>query len=801
LGNLVTVDGKLIAANPAGVCAYFSYEEVRQRMAKKISDAATADKPAIMLNSGQLALNSRQFGDAIGDMQAALDLAKKQGNEAMTSKISAALCKAYTNAGNAAQTPQEMVEHFNKAIGFTGSEAEKSLMKLRLAKAYEQAGMFTQAVAAGQELIEKYGSADMADIDIGLKAIDMRPDDVKDKPLYKGGTLGKLYIDRFIRKGGRVCYKTYDTQADEALKSATAKGDLDALCNIEKTWPNANCLNEAFFLAAELAYKAAQGKPAEQAQPLQSQAIRLLERVANSSGPRSVSAAVAVAMIYGRGNTAGYAASLVEALRDLPPNTDVAFADIRGKLGDMLAKIDGGNVPKLPAELRNDSFVDLPASELVTMNAVSTVLLKDHNLRPIRIGDSLAAIQGKYAILIDTMADNDRNAVRWTGIVGLTQDDTTQNNQQKVPNLVGSLSDDGKYLYVANDETITALEVATAKIKWQKNLAEFDMADPLIMSIGGNRLITVSANGRVNCLNLETGEFAWRAQMPADKGANPGQPRFSSLGVPQIGGGVVAIAHNTRTLTCYGLSNGKMLAKWDSTNGNIDFMFNPAGQLLTVVNNELACREPAQLNKPTWTRNYQGKNPGLLAIDGDRVAVAPNRGGSEIEILSMQAEGKLIAKFTTAGGGASMPVEGRFEGDNFYVVELNSYVMPRRVSFMYQNSVVQSARIEKFQIGSKAGSLWSASIPCDSNGVVAPAMEVGTNQVAVSCLPVRQNGDGFAYMLDASNGKILDKFPLGKMKLQNKPNYVARLRLYGAPVMTNGRMCLETLEGVSIYGK
>jgi len=47
LGNLVCTDGKLIAANAAGVCVYFSYELAYEQMSERLAKAPDSQKAQI----------------------------------------------------------------------------------------------------------------------------------------------------------------------------------------------------------------------------------------------------------------------------------------------------------------------------------------------------------------------------------------------------------------------------------------------------------------------------------------------------------------------------------------------------------------------------------------------------------------------------------------------------------------------------------------------------------------------------------------------------------------------------------
>jgi len=822
LGNLVCSDGKLIAANTAGVCAYFKYELARDNETAKLAKAAPKDKPEILMNRGQLAFNSRRFDEAVADFVAGNDMAREQNNSELSDRIRPLLYRGYVAMGNHAAKSEDMIEQFLKAQKVAATPSEKAQMMLRLAKAYEEAGKSDTAVGCAQDLVEQFPDEEIVDIEVGAKANDTGRFYAKD-PVKSATALGRDFIDAVIRKHGRTCYARFDALAADEYKKALTARDATALESIEKRWHNSASAFDAVFSAAEICYESASGASGGDADAKLQQCIRLLLQVAEETGsPKRVSAKVALAQLYsqiGWPNAAAYELMLMRDLADAEPQTEVAFADIKGKLPDLINKIDGGKLPKLPAVIQPVSQIAIPMRDIFTIADSDAIILRDQNYNPIRIGEALAMLQGTRVMLVDTAArDKDQATASWSGLTKADAGQARQRNMSMTANLLGGISEDGTVLAVIDRQSMTGLNIASAKIAWQvERMSDIGLSNVVAMGVGSGRAVLVDQTGKISCVDLAKGKDSpnyWQAQLPAAQ-------QGTLAGTPQIGGGLVAIvSNNTRTLNVYSLSSGKVLAKWESTNPNAgcDALITPGGMLVTLVGGDLAVRELANLDKPLWTRTYNPNSAGragvaipmLLGVSKDHVAVAPDRNGNTVEVMAVDG-GKLTDSFVTgnesAGPGAvSVPNSATFRGKDIYVMCAGNWMPQPRVSVqMYNGQGMQNPSLQKFQVGGKGSAIWALKLESEPPfGSILLPPTIGDKQIAVTCKQnINGNPDtpGYTYVVDSESGKVIEKLSVAGRNLPESKTDRTRLMSIGPPVITNGKLCVESLEGVSVYGK
>ncbi len=106
LGNLVCVDGVLVAANAAGVCAYFNYDQALARMSERIGQAPAADKLRLTFQRGQISFTAKRIPAALTDFLDCQKMAREQGDDQMTLDLAPWLRRAYVAMANHATDPR-----------------------------------------------------------------------------------------------------------------------------------------------------------------------------------------------------------------------------------------------------------------------------------------------------------------------------------------------------------------------------------------------------------------------------------------------------------------------------------------------------------------------------------------------------------------------------------------------------------------------------------------------------------------------------------------------------------------------
>lgn len=793
LGNLVAVDGRLVASNLLGVCTYFRYEDAREQYTQKIAKATGAQKARMLLVRGQLAMDGQKIGDALDDFLASHKLAQESKDNLASAQVRMSLYLAYVTSGKQAAKGQEMLEAFQNAAIYADSDAQKAQMKLRLARAYDAAGQYEKAVDEAHELMDKYGSEELVD--------DSRPSirgqvrfDESDTTI-SGRMIARNFLARMIETRGRKIYAKYDAPAEEACKAALAKADIEALLEVEQRWPNSVRAFDAIFAVAEINYRNSRQANGEKSLELYQAAIDQLSRVYNEpASTKHSSATVALAWLYAQGKGQTYASILLERVRDLPPQTDIAFADIRGKLGDMILKIDGGKVAHAAA-VKQAKSLEVPLRKVFTHADVSGFILRDHEYRPVRVGEAIAVLQGTRVVMMDTSAkDHEMATTGWSGVTNA--DSATLRNSARTPatSIVGGLSADGKLLVVADSQNITAMDMTTAKIKWTKTRNDLELSNFQCMAIGSGVLIMLDGYGKVSCLDLAAGEMLWQANLAGTR------QQVQPIGVPMIGGQMVAIiSGNARNLTVLNLKTGKLEGKWE--NKTVDAVIAPNGLLVTAIDGEVCLRQQGQIERPIWTKTYESKQVGLVAADSERVAVAAPRNGKAVEVLSVTGGGRVLATHTVAGkdGVAVSALDGVFNGSDLYVSCGLVVNLARRANAAMHLQNVKSASVQKFP-ADKVVPAWTLDIAGDPNlGSYVMPLVVSDKHIVVTAKNMRPDAPGKYVVLDGSSGKMVEEIEMsgGDGPGSDKSRYGA----IGIPVMTKGRLSVETFEGVTVHGK
>ncbi len=839
MGNLVCVDGKLIAANAAGVCAYFKYEEARDRLTARLAKAQPADQGDLLLFRGLLAFNAKRFDEAIADYQACHKQATDAQDKAMLAKVMPCLYRAYVASGNHAAKPEGMIAAFKNAQAQAVTESDKARILLRLAKAYELAKDFPTAAQTAQALAEQLPNEEIVDVEIGPKADAVVRDKVKEQ-LIPAKAIAVNFLNRLIAANGRACYAKFDALADEAYKKALAAADVAALEKVADNWPIATRASEAVFAAAEINYKDAAGKQGEEAQQLIEKTLEELNRVYNEpASARNTSATVALATIFARDGHQPYAAMLLERVRDLPADTPVAFANIKGALGEKIKEIDAGNVVRLPDPIRRKVSLDMPLRDIFRLSDADSVIVRDQNGNPVRatsggIDENILMLQGNRALLVDASAKEEKLAIAWSGLANADALRYRTSSMMPACSLIGGLSRDGKIIAVADRSTgyVTGMKVDSARVDWQTTMSELGIGNLYCMAMDGGYFVGVDSSGKITCIDLcelkrdgkdkkdAKKEILWQANLFAGR---PPQGQIQ-VGVPQIGGNMVVICYNgQRAMKCLSLTNGKLLDQWEGT--FVDGLITPDGLLVTQVNGNIAVRDQGQ-SKPLWTQSYssqQGQEPALLMAAKDKIVVLSARSGNNariLDVLSIVGGGKKLASFTTSdvNGQMAVPVDVAMDDKNLYVTTNNSYVGTRRLEAM-RRITLASMGVQKFEIGGKSSAVWAKGLVEGGTPQVTPfaANPMATNvQPGIELLPLqvtdkyvavavkymqRADNPATVQVLDAADGKVAEKYDTGMKEDGQVKSDRGRFIVMGAPVVTSGRLTVESFEGVTVYGK
>ena len=842
LGNLVSTEHKLIAANAAGLCAYFNFDHARKRLSERIADAPPARRPGLVYQRAQLAFNAKRFGEARDDLLKCAELARVQGDEQLPFSVRPWLYRAYVALGNRAESGAEMLAMFHEARNRSETDQEKAHMLLRLAKYHEKAGDYEASAALAQELGEKYAAEELVDVKIGDKANDMVRFGA-DRDRTAGKQLAQAYINRLIEAHGPGIYAQFDGRAKTALDKARKAGDPEAMVAVARQWEHSSVADDALFAAAETYYmqalplhdKAAklkargtklgdQGRDmveqaqtlSRQAESLFSKAVHDLSEVANRPDSElRLAANVAVAVIYARRGYETTASITCDEIRRLCKqrkgwslDAKVRFGEINGTVEGILKSVESGKLPAPTIAPTDTSSISLPLRKVFTITDTSVQVLRDQDYRPVRMGQFIFVVKGANVLLFDTLADNEETAVRWSGMT--TVDPAEQERYYSYPpgwRLVGALSKNNKVLVIADRKSVAGLDVQSGKVKWRTELGEVGVSKFGCISTGDGVMLVASQDGNMSCMDLATGQVRWQARLS-------GRNRYLS-GSPYIGGGVVLAVNNSgREVNCYSLRTGKLLAKWAAAS-YAQAAVSRRGYVVLMLDDTLTVREVAKLAEtPIWSRKYAETHqvggrkvkdyPTILRLAKDRIVVSPSQYTNQIEVLSLPAFGQVMARLQTSdvSGQAGLPADAWFDDGHLYVACTVASTTRRKQAYG-RFSTTRGLSVQRFSLngtGRKTKADWNCDVDIDprNTGQVMPPTITGSHVVAFS-KHYQTNRAIHALVINAASGKVLTKIDLVG-KGEDAAVRTKRQRMIGPPVITNGRMCVETCEGITVYG-
>jgi len=223
--------------------------------------------------------------------------------------------------------------------------------------------------------------------------------------------------------------------------------------------------------------------------------------------------------------------------------------------------------------------------------------------------------------------------------------------------------------------------------------------------------------------------------------------------------------------------------------------------LVRMVDGELAVLSRTHIDTPRLTRKYNpSQSPVILAVGPNYVIVSPSKQAGGVEFIRFSEGAEPVAVFTMQGdsGKPAIPVDAVTDGEAVYVA-CGQRVSGRRKQTYGRLSQVREMTIQKHQIGSTKP-VWVRRIDGDRGGYqqILP-MTLGRDHLVVVTRNTNRGAAHYAWVLDAETGKVVYKIELDAVG-GNSVEQEQRLRTIGPAVMLNGRLVVETAEGLVVYG-
>lgn len=794
LGNLVSVNGKLIAANVAGLSTYFNYDQVRKEIASRLADAQPQAKVDMLFQQVRLSFNARRFARTLEDIDACREIAGELGDSLLVRQLQTWAHRAYVALGNEADSPEKMLEMFKKALSLAETKQAKAHMSLRIAKCLEKLGDLSAATALAQEISEKYADEELVDVEIGPDA-NMSVRFGPDVQRHLGRNIGQRFVKRLIEIHGRDVYASFDEKAKLFLEEAKAKTDPDTMAAVADRWPHSLWADDGLLSAAEVRYRQAIATDGEKAESLMLKARQHLSVVAHmSDSPLHPSANIALAIIYARAQKTTIARVFCNQVRALPGDTTIAFADIKGKLSEIIKRVEAGKVgPPIQVELPEIAAINPPLKKVFEISDVKAFVLRDQEFRPVRLTSHVFVLHGNRVLMLDMAAGSIKKATRWSGLTSIDADALVKGSYYNPGfKLIGAMSPDHKILLVAHRQGMTGLDVSNGKVVWQKGMSDLGVSSFHCMAAGGGVLVVVDTVGKLTCVETTTGEIRWRATVVGG--------RRSLAGPPIIGHRLVLTRHdNNRRLTCFDLVTGKVVGTWQGS--YVEGYVTAEGLVVTMIDGLLSVLDRGQMAKPLWTKKYaSGVQPAILAIGANAVVVSPANNNPVVEVLSITGGGRLLARLTGTpiSSFKPIPVDAAFDGQNVYVT-YSLVAGGRRKYYFGRTSMARGMSVQKFDLAGRR--LWARNISTStqSSYYCLPAL-IGKKHLVVTARQTNYTRPSQVHILTGVHGREVEQIDLRGTGID--PSTLSyRMSTIGPPVMANGRLCVETGQGVTIYGE
>lgn len=810
LGNLVNAGGKLIAANTLGVCVYDDYDRVYAGLTDWIAQVGEADRATPLMRRARLAFDAGRYDDALRDFLACSELATRTKNTSLTVQLQPWLNRTYTSLANRSETTEDMLKRFRQAEAYAETKQEKARATIRMAKCYErlageraapEQGLadLRTAIGLARVVADRYAREELVDLPIGKEARDEAARS-PGKTILGEAWARTVFIPRLLEIHGRDVYADVDARAKAALDEARGAGDVKAILAVVETWPNSRWVDEAAFAASEVRYLMTEGLDKDEARKQLEEPrnqLRLLAR--KPSGPMPLNALVGVAATSKRMH---YTVTRhCDRIREICAKEDrfslettVAFANIRGTVGDVLKLMesDKSAVP-VSAAKRHVATIQPPLAAAFALTGNDTYILRDQEYRPVRIGEKIVVLKGGKPLLLDTAATRPEDAVVWTG----SETVEAKGSYLYTPGygMVGGVSSDGKAVLVADQKNVTVYNVSNGKALWTKGINDVGVASPAYMATGDGVFVAADRSGKIACLDIATGALKWPATLTGTS------THRRLMMPPRISGGVVTVEHGSyKRLTAFEARTGRSLGT--QTGQSVVTGYSPERDaLVRIVDGELAVLSRTHIDTPRLTRKYTANQyPAILAVGPNYVIVSPSIKTGGVEFIRFSEGAEPVAAFTMQGDGGkpAIPVDAVTDGEAVYVVG-GQRVSGRRKQTYGRLSQLREMTIQKYQIGSTKAA-WVRRIDSDAGGYlqVLP-MTLGRDHLVVVNRNTSRGVAHYAWVLDAHTGKVVAKIELDAAG-GNSAEQEQRLRTLGPAVMMDGRLVVETAEGLVVYG-
>lgn len=799
LGNLVSADGQLFAANALGMSCYSSYDLARERLSERIGQAEPLVQAELQFQRGHLAFVAKDYDQALADFQACREIADGLDDlqrQTFLTQLRPRLYRAYVALGNVTRDRDERLERFQQAAELAETPLEKAHMLIRLARHYEDVGKFSKAIQLARQVRNEHGDFRLTDVKIGPNA-DTSVNAADVSTTHYGEQWAREYIGRLLSVHGQQIYAPYDAKARDAIDQALAADNPVALMDVAEAYPHSRHLPEARFRAAELYFNEARQRTGRAANDRLGKARSiLLSSLATLDDPQErASAVVGLAAVDIAAGVPQSARRNLAAISNVPQDLHVSFGPYEGNVGDVIEQLKQAS--ERPPEASGSSRLpDLPVQlgQLASFDDKNALIVTDNHLRPI-VADETAFVLRKGSLefwpLDEVAAEGsyDPRSVE----VDLDPDAMGDARYNATGVWAAGLSDDARHLALTDGRVLVIVDLSNARVQSRLNIGQ-----AIAAGVGESHLLALEATGTIRAFDLAAGREVWQSRIRLPKSSALDRPAWL------IDAGVAVLRSDSmRQVHIFDIETGKLIFR-DRANVHADVLFTPDDKLLLAIDETITLREPAagEIVEPLAQRTVRTHTAvSLIAADTEIMVLAPSR--DVPEFVSVAIEDLPNAAFTPLRprplptGEAVYPVAATIDGQGIYVLSaLARHSAKPAMPWEYASGV----HLTRFDPSS--GSFqWDRVLVShveSAQRIMPPVHAAGC--LVIGAIGARPDDSSGWFIVDKSNQADPIEMRLPAHNPHDRSAARRRGQL-GAAVVMPGRLMVELPNGPAIYGE
>jgi outer membrane protein assembly factor BamB len=364
------------------------------------------------------------------------------------------------------------------------------------------------------------------------------------------------------------------------------------------------------------------------------------------------------------------------------------------------------------------------------------------------------------------------------------------------------LTVDRSVLAIVSRGGSAGVDVRTGRLSWAHEYDPRAFGRMYAMAMGADEYVVLLNTGEILVHDKRTGRQLWRHRL--------GQSQLPWRAPPQLAGSMLLTCHGRTNLlaTLFDMNTRKVAATGDvGPVGKGQAHLTADGLLVVFDGGSLRLSEPISgIGQPIWSvRLEPGTSPKILATTDTHVVVAPNSNQGLIQLRSLADDGSVVRTFQTSSvkGRAAYPLRGRIVGNRLYVVTGSradySFVAPTVRVLSY----CRDPSLQVFDLSSGRPAWQAVDLSPAGGGtyVYAMPLEIGQRHICALSKAQPYTRPGTLRIIDFRTGRVVQEPVSVPGVPPGRKTSRYRYMLGSGPVLTSGRLVLDTPKGVVVYGK